>query len=67
MQLKDFGNNLAKIRIAKNMSAYELSLRIGKAPNYIHLVENGKVNISIMSLYAICEQLEIKPARLLEF
>ena len=58
---------MAKIRINKNMSAYELSLRIGKAPNYIHLVENGKVNISLNAICAIAEHLEIEPKQLLEF
>ena len=64
MDLKQFGTNLAKARIARELSAYELSLRIDKSANYIHRVENGDVNISIKSLLSICKELGISPDEL---
>ena len=64
MKLKDLGTNLAKIRMAKGLSAYELSLRIDKSNNYISRVESGDVNISIKTLFSICESLEIEPTEL---
>ncbi|MCL2229305.1 MAG: helix-turn-helix transcriptional regulator [Firmicutes bacterium] len=64
MEFKTFGVNLAKARIAKGLSQYELSLRIGKSTNYIHRVEIGDVNISLKSLLGICKALEIDPCEL---
>ena len=61
MDLKDFGTNLAKIRIAKKISAYELSLRIGKDASYIHKVESAKINISLRAMLKICKALEVEP------
>ena len=66
MELKNFGNNLAKIRVRKNISAYELSLRIGKAPNYIHRVETAKTNVGVKTVFEICEVLEISPKELFD-
>lgn len=64
MELKDFGLNLAKIRINANMSAYELSLSIGKDASYIHKLENGKVNATLQTIFKVCKILNIKPADL---
>jgi len=64
MELKDFGLSLAKIRQTKDISQYELSLRIGKSENYIHRVENGGVNISIKAMFEICRELGINPCEL---
>ena len=61
MEFKDFGLKLARVRMSKGISAYELSLRIGHAPNYIHQVETGKNNLSLRAILAICEALEIEP------
>lgn len=64
MEFNDFGVNLARIRIKSNLSAYELSLRIGKDASYIHKVESGKINISLKSILKICEALKIEPIEL---
>lgn len=64
MKFEEFGINLAKVRIRANLSAYELSLRIGKDASYIHKVENGKINISLKTILKICEVLQIEPAEL---
>jgi len=64
MDINDFGIALAKIRTSKNISAYELSLRIGKSPNYIHKVETAKINISVKAMLEICQALEINPKEL---
>ena len=44
MEFETYALNLAKIREAKGLSAYELSLRIGKDVSYIYKVESGKIN-----------------------
>lgn len=59
MEFNDFGVNLARIRIKSKLSAYELSLRIGKDASYIHKVESGKINVSLKSILKICEVLNI--------
>jgi len=66
MDLKAFGLALAKERMKKGLSQYELSLQVDKAENYINRVESGDVNISLKSLFAICQKLEIEPADLLK-
>jgi len=66
MDRKQFATKLGQLRVAKNLSAYELSLRIGKYHNYIHMVENGKVNVSLDVIFAIARELEIKPKDLFE-
>lgn len=64
MKFEEFGINLARARIKVNLSAYELSLRIGKDASYIYKVENGKINISLKMILKICEVLQIEPAEL---
>lgn len=64
MQFNDFGVNLAKYRINAHLSAYELSLRIGRDESYIHKVESGKINISLKAILKICEVLNIEPYKL---
>ena len=64
MDLKDFGLKVAKFRIKANLSAYELSLRIGKDATYIYKLENGKVNTTLKTIFKICEVLDIDPIEL---
>ena len=64
MKFIEFGANLAKERAKAQLSAYELSLRIGKDASYIHKVESGKINVSLKSILEICEVLEIEPIEL---
>lgn len=64
MKFNDFGINLARIRTKRGLSAYELSLRIGKDASYIHKVESGKINVSLKSILEICDVLNIEPADL---
>jgi len=61
MTRKDVCVNISKARISKNLAMYELSLRLGKSPNYMHGVECGRINISLDMLLKICEVLEIDP------
>lgn len=58
MKFETYAHNLAKIRTAKEISAYELSLRIGKDVSYIYKVESGKINISLKAMIAISEVLD---------
>ena len=64
MKFIEFGANLAKQRAKAQLSAYELSLRIGNDASYIHKVESGKINVSLKAILKICEVLEIEPIEL---
>jgi len=66
MKFEIFGIKLAQLRMQKNLSAYELSLRIGKNHSYINRIECGKLNPSLKSILEICEMLEISPKELFE-
>ena len=59
MKFENFGLNVAKERIKNGLSAYELSLRLGKDPSYINKLENGKINVSLKMIIAIAECLEV--------
>lgn len=63
---KTYCLNLAKIRISKNISAYELSLRLSKDASYIHKVENGKINISLKVMIEISEILDTSITKFFE-
>ena len=43
----------------KNLSAYELSLRLGKDQSYINKLENGKINVSLKMIIAISDELGV--------
>jgi len=61
MEIKEFGNRLAELRIIKNVSAREMSLSIGLSENYINKIENGKIWPSMQTFFYICEYLDITP------
>ena len=58
MKFETFGLNVAKERLGQNLSAYELSLRIGKDASYINKLENGKINPSLKTMLLISEELK---------
>ena len=59
MKFETFCLNLAKERMKKGLSAYELSLRLGKDASYINKLENKKINVSLKTIIAISDCLEI--------
>lgn len=64
MELKDIGLALSKLRKKANISAYDLSLRIGKDASYINKFEKGKVNATLKVVLMICQELNISPIEL---
>ena len=61
MDKKEVILKLAQVRVSKNISQYELSLRIGKSQCYIHEVEKGKSNLTLEAFLLICQELGINP------
>ncbi|MBS6395789.1 MAG: helix-turn-helix transcriptional regulator [Clostridiales bacterium] len=52
---------LAALRIAKNVSAREMSLAIGQNESYINRIENKHAFPSMQCFFYICEYLDISP------
>ncbi len=50
---------IAFLRTNMNISARELSLRLGQSEGYINAIENGKSNPSVQMLEYICEELGV--------
>ncbi len=64
MNSNNFGLNLSKKRNKVGISAYELSLRLGKDATYINKIENGKVYPSVPMLFEIADALGIETYQL---
>ena len=55
MELDDFSKRLAQLRIAKGVSARDMSLSLGQSENYINQIENLKTFPSMIVFFYICE------------
>ena len=55
MEIKDIINRLGIVRNKANLSARELSLRIGMSPQYISQIENRRISLSVEKLLDILE------------
>lgn len=62
MEIKDLTFRIGYFRNRKNLSARELSLRLGKSPTYINQIESGNFVVSVPVLFNIIEVLEISCA-----
>ena len=52
---------IARLRTDNNISARELSLRLGQSTGYINTIENGKSLPSMAMFLYICEYFNITP------
>lgn len=59
MQIKDIIERISYFRLQKNMSARELSQRVGKHDTYINKLESYDFNLPTSVLLEIIEALEI--------
>ena len=66
MNMKFVRNRIAFLRTAKNISARELSLRLGQSVGYINHIEIGTSNPSIEMLFYICEELGVTMSEFFE-
>ncbi len=62
-----FINRLTKLRMAKGVSARDMSLSLGQNPGYINNIENGKNLPSMTLFFYICEYLELTPTEFFDF
>ncbi len=61
MGKEDFSKRIAALRIAKGVSARDMSLSIGQSPGYINNIENGVNFPSMAAFFYICDYLDITP------
>lgn len=62
-----FAERLAELRMAKGVSARDMSLSIGQSAGYINNIENKKNLPSMSAFFYICEYLGITPQEFFEF
>ncbi|MFL0245542.1 helix-turn-helix domain-containing protein [Candidatus Clostridium stratigraminis] len=58
--------NLKHWRIKKNLTQFQLAIRLETSPGYIYEIESNKKTPSIRMIYKIAEVLEICPKELLK-
>lgn len=61
MDMEFIKRRIAKLRTDSNISARELSLRLGQSTGYINTIENGKSMPSMAMFLYICEYFNITP------
>lgn len=66
MYSEDFKDRLTSLRIAKGVSARDMSLSLGQNPSYINSIESGKALPSMSVFFYICEYLNIEPKEFFE-
>ncbi len=62
-----FSERLAQLRMAKGVSARDMSLSIGQSAGYINNIENKKNLPSMAAFFFICEYLGITQQEFFEF
>jgi transcriptional regulator with XRE-family HTH domain len=64
--LENFGKNLRKARLNSGLTQEKLALALEFDRTYIGLLERGKRNPSLVTIYKIANFLEIEISQLLE-
>jgi len=65
--LKEFGENLRKLRNDKGLSLREMSYACSIDNSKIAKIEKGKINITLTTLLQLAVALEIHPSTLLDY
>lgn len=61
LEKNDFIKRLVDLRLAKGVSARDMSLSIGQSAGYINNIENGVNYPSMTAFFYICDYLGISP------
>ncbi len=62
-----FSERLSQLRLAKGVSARDMSLSIGQSAGYINNIENKNNLPSMAAFFYICEYLDIAPKDFFDF
>ncbi|MBR1820774.1 MAG: helix-turn-helix transcriptional regulator [Clostridia bacterium] len=61
MEMREFAQRLAELRMQKGVSARDMSLSIGQSAGYINNIENCLNYPSMTAFFYICEYLDVTP------
>ncbi|MBN2225816.1 MAG: helix-turn-helix transcriptional regulator [candidate division Zixibacteria bacterium] len=64
--LKEFGRNVRRERLNKNLSQEELGFKAGLHRTYIGMIERGEKNITLGNISKIAKALKIPITRLFD-
>lgn len=67
IRLKQFGDNLKKLREARGLSVRELASQCDVDFSKINKLENNKGNITLTTLFELAEGLGVHPSALLNY
>ena len=62
-----FYKRLTELRVAKDVSARDMSLSLGQSENYINAIENKRAFPSMQVFFYICDYFEISPKEFFDF
>ncbi len=62
-----FAERLSQLRLAKGVSARDMSLSLGQSAGYINNIENKNNLPSMAAFFYICEYLDISPKDFFDF
>ena len=65
--LKQVGANIMRLRKDREISRLQLAFELNTNEKQLRLIEAGKINTGILSLYKIAAILDVKPKDLLDF
>jgi len=65
IELINLGKRVKEIRLSKNLTQFDLAIRINKDQQSIHRLEAGKINPSYIYLLEVCKGLDIPVAEIL--
>jgi transcriptional regulator with XRE-family HTH domain len=65
--IKAFGENLRKLRTDRELSQYKLADMADIDRSQVIDIENGEINTTISTVYALAVALEIEPKVMLDF
>lgn len=61
---KLFGRNLRHYRLAANLSQEAVGAKMGVDRAYVGLMERGEQNVTLLTIWGVCEALDLRPADL---
>jgi len=67
MYEEQFVKRLVALRMARGVSARDMSLSLGQNPGYIHNIESGRALPSMTVFFYICEYLGVTPSDFFDF
>lgn len=61
---KLFGSNVRHYRLAANLSQEAVGVKMGVDRAYVGLIERGEQNVTLLTIWGVCEALDVHPAAL---